>query len=140
MSNRVLAAECKRKLAALWFGGSGLIFLVLLLQTIFGHYGENVRDVWGWFLTSTMPTLSIIVGVLVTDALGKGRQVSQVDIFIYRLSFWLSVIYILLISLVISIQPFVIVSPINLMRESHVWLGPFQGLVTASLGAFFISK
>ena len=105
MNDRVSAVECKKKLAVLWFSGTGLVFLVLLLQTMMDHYGENTRDVWGWFLPATIPTLSIIVGVLVTDALGKGIQITHVDIFIYRLSFWVSIVYILSVSLIILIQP-----------------------------------
>ncbi len=31
-------------------------------------------------------------------------------------------------------------SLLELMKLSNLWLAPFQGLVTASLGAFFVSK
>jgi hypothetical protein len=33
-----------------------------------------------------------------------------------------------------------IYEPLNLMTQSNLWLGPFQGLVTASIGAFFVKR
>jgi hypothetical protein len=39
---------------------------------------------------------------------------------------------------IVLLQPFSVLSPFELMSQSSLWLGPFQGLVSAAMGAFFI--
>ena len=131
-------AKCKKKLAILWLSGTGMMFLIFLFQTIFGRYGEKAEEAWQWLLPTFMPTLSLIVGVLVVDALSKETKRKNVDRFIFRLSFALSTAYILLVAITIFLQPFASLSAIELMKQSNLWLGPFQGLVSASIGVFFV--
>ncbi len=128
----------KRRLAVLWFSGAGIIFIVMLFQTILGRYGTNISEAWGWFLPTIMPTLSLIIGVLAMDALGNGVKILTVDRFFFRLSFILSLAYLVVVSFTILMQPFSPLSAVELMTQSNLWLGPFQGLVSASLGAVFI--
>lgn len=132
--------KCKKKLGALWFISAGVLFLILLFQTFFGHYGDEVDDAWGWMLPTILPTLSLIVGVFVSDALGKGIHVVTVDKFLFILTLGLSATYLFAVFLTIVIQPIAEIAPPDLMKQSHLWLGPFQGLVSASLGAFFNRK
>jgi len=130
--------KSKRRLAVLWFCGAGIIFIVMLFQTILGRYGTNISEAWGWFLPTIMPTLSLIIGVLAMDALGNGVKILTVDRFFFRLSFFLSLAYLVVVSFTILMQPFSPLSAVELMTQSNLWLGPFQGLVSASLGAVFI--
>ncbi|TVQ19365.1 MAG: hypothetical protein EA361_00815 [Bacteroidetes bacterium] len=130
--------KSKRRLAVLWFSGAGFVFAIMLFQTILGRYGVDSSDAWGWYLPTIMPTLSLIIGVLVMDAVGKGLKIQTVDRFFFRLSFSLSLTYLFVVSLTILMQPFSPLSAVELMTQSNFWLGPFQGLVSASLGAFFI--
>ena len=116
--------------------------LLMICQSLFGAFGEeeaNLRDAWGWFLPTLMPTFSLIIGVLVVD-LGTGatRAEKQVDRFLYRTAFWLSLGYLVIVALPILIAPFVRRSNLELMQMTHYWLGPLQGLVAAVLGAFFL--
>jgi len=132
-------ARCKRRLATVWFVLSGLIFLLLVVQTVMGRYGDGATDAWGWFLPNVMPTLSLIVAVLVLDQLDKGAKSPRTaDRFLFRLAISLSAAYLLLILLSILIQPFAPLPPLQLMQQSNLWLGPLQGLVAGALGAFFI--
>ena len=131
---------CKRKLAALWFAGAGVLFFVLLLQTIFGRYGERSSDAWSWFLPTIMPTLSLAIGVLAMDAFGKDIRVMEVDAFLFKLTFGISSAYLVAVLLLFLLQPFTTVSPFELMNQSNLWLGPFQGLVAAAMGAFFVKS
>ena len=39
---------CRKQLAVLWLTGSGILFFVLLFQTILGRYSGAVDDAWGW--------------------------------------------------------------------------------------------
>jgi hypothetical protein len=130
--------KSKRRLAVLWFSGAGFIFILMLFQSIFGHYGTNINKAWGWFLPTVMPTLSLVIGVLAMDALGNGVKILTVDRFFFRLSFILSLTYLVVVSITIIMQPFSPLSTVELMTQSNLWLGPFQGLVSASLGVFFI--
>lgn len=86
-------SKCKRKLAALWFTGAGVLFFILLLQSIFGRYGDKSSEAWSWFLPTIMPTLSLVIGVLVMDTLGEGIRALEVDAFLFRLTFGISAAY-----------------------------------------------
>jgi hypothetical protein len=130
----------KRYLAAVWFLGAGIVFLLLVLQTQLGHFGDNDTDVWGWFLPTVMPTLSLIIGVLVMDAFGKGVTTANPDSFLFKLALGLSCFYLVVVLLTILLQPFVATPALKMMQKSHLYLGPLQGLVAAALSAFFVSK
>lgn len=137
---KISTTKCKRKLATLWFTGSGILFFVLFLQTIFGRYGKKSLDAWNWFLPAIMPTLSLIIGVCGVDALGKGVRITKVDSFLFRLTFGISLVYLVVVLLLFLLQPFTPISPLELMNQSNLWLGPFQGLVTAAMGVFFVKS
>lgn len=132
--------KSKKKLATLWFIGTSVIFFILLAQSILGRYGANIDQVWGWFLPTIMPTLSMITGVLVMDVYKKSNREQTVESFFFKLSFTLSLIYLVTVLLTILLQPFSAYSAVDLMKISNLWLAPFQGLVSASLGVFFVNK
>jgi hypothetical protein len=137
---QVSLVRCKNWLTILWFTGSGFLFILLLIQGVLGHYGEKANEAWSWLLPTIMPTLSLIIGVLVSDAANKGAETQTVDRFLFILSFILSLVYLVAVALSILLQPFTSVNPLELMRQSNFWLGPFQGLVSAAIGAFFVKR
>ena len=131
-------------LAAIWLIGAGSVFVLLVAQSLLGHYEPATQDVWGWFLPTVMPTLSLIVGVLVADRRGDGGKTRgkgadrPIDHLFFRLSAGMSVLYLLLVALAVLIQPFLPqTAPLELMHRSNLWLGPLQGLTVAALGVFF---
>jgi hypothetical protein len=134
----VTVTYCKRRLAAAWFVGAGVVFFVVLIQSMLGRYGEDVNEAWGWLLPTVMPTLSLIIGVLVFDAMRTEDPTRTIDKFLFRLTLGLSISYLSAVLLVIALQPFAKVPALQLMTEANIWLGPFQGLVAAALGAFFV--
>ncbi len=135
---QVEMAKCKKRLATLWFFGAGLLFFLIIFQTFFGRYGEKADEAWKWLLPTIMPTLSLIAAVYATDTSEKKVEPKMVNRFKFRLSFCISAAYLITVSLSIFIAPFVSASPLELMRQSNLWLGPFQGLVSAFTGVFFI--
>lgn len=148
---RIPLANAKKKLTIVWFSGSGILFLLVLLQTIFGKFPtDKAGDAWSWLLPTFMPTLLMIVGVLVADSKNHNQDFSELptaDQFVFRLSFSLSIAYLLTAILTILLGPFFEQvnakeekTILDLMKMSNLWLAPFQGLVSASLGAFFVSK
>ncbi|MDZ7826659.1 MAG: hypothetical protein U5R48_12310 [Gammaproteobacteria bacterium] len=129
---------CKKRLATLWFSGAGFIFVIFLMQTIGGRHGANPEAAWGWLLPTLMPTLSLMVGVFVLDTLGKGANIKMVEPVHVPDCVWA-------FSDVPAggagddrSGPFSAMGASALMTQSNLWLGPFQGLVSGALGAFFI--
>jgi hypothetical protein len=133
------------RLAAIWFGGAGLLFVILVGQSLTGYYEPRTQDAWGWFLPTVMPTLSLIVGALVADyrqpAAAGGDSAKAATSPLFWLGACLSLFYLLFVAASILLQPFfAATAPLTLMQRSNLWLGPLQGLCVAALGFFFRSK
>ena len=63
-------SSCKRALLLLWlFLGGGALLLLLFRAVIAGAYGQASEDVWAWFLPNIIPTLSLMIGVVVNNAI-----------------------------------------------------------------------
>lgn len=133
--------------AGVWLSGAGLVFLILVVQSLAGHYGSHSDDAWAWYLPTVMPTLSLIIGVLVSDfrKTGAGADLGAVAMpstakALLWLGLALSVFYLLLVAIAILAQPFLQnLAPLELMHRSNLWLGPLQGLTVGVLAAFFHS-
>lgn len=138
MKSYISIAKCKKRLAIIWFVGAGVLFAIILLQSIFGRYSTKTADAWGWFLPTVMPTLSLMIGVFVTDSLRGPRRERTIDPFVYRLALGLSITYFTVALSTIALQPFAAVTPLELLDMSNLWLGPLQGLVTGAIGVFFV--
>jgi hypothetical protein len=132
-------------LAGIWFIGAGLCFIVLVGQSQVGMFESDTGAVWGWFLPTVMPTLSLIVGALVADyrkvpagAAGAAKAAAGP---VFWLAAALSGFYLVLVGMAITIAALQVdASPLEVMQRSNLWLGPLQGLCVAALGFFFQSK
>lgn len=138
MESGIPISVCKRQLATIWFCGAGFVFFVVVIQTLYNRYGDDVNRAWGWLLPTVLPTLSLMIGQLVYDTVEGSGGDKLIDRFLFRLTAWLSSVYLLCVSLVILFQPVFKLGPIEMMTQSSVWLGPLQGLVVAAMGAFFV--
>lgn len=137
MNDRISVPACQRRLATVWFLGGGVVFAILVIQTLNQHYGDQSRDAWGWFLPTVMPILTLIVSA---TAVTKAESQATVDRSVFYISFGLSLFYLLLVIGTIAYQIFTTLKPsemIDLMKTSNLWLGPVQGLLGISLGVFF---
>ena len=131
------------KLAKVWLLGSGLIFFILVVQSLRHAYGDMTQEAWGWFLPTLLPSLGLIVTVLTYTALDPLTSGSVVRKGFLNMAVWLSAAYLFTVLLTILMQPFSGTKPIDaiaLMRTSNLWLGPFQGIVASALGVLFVSK
>ncbi|MFX0141103.1 MAG: hypothetical protein ACFFDN_46120, partial [Candidatus Hodarchaeota archaeon] len=131
---------CKKRLTTLWFVGASFLLLLFFFQTLFGKYKGIAMEAWGWLMPTIMPSLSLVLGVWGMYVLDMGVKTKKVDRFVFRLSFALSALYLSLVTLTILFQPFTLLSPLDWMKQSNLWLGPLQGLVSASLGVFFVKR
>lgn len=138
--SRISIVESQKLLAIIWFIGAGIFFILLVFQTILGRYDNRANEAWSWLLPNIMPTLSLIIGVIISDTFGQDMQMKTVDRFVFRLSYLLSIAYLIVVGLTIFLSPLSNIPPLDLMKLSNLWLAPFQGLASASLGAFFVSR
>jgi hypothetical protein len=129
----------RKTLALVWFAGAGVSFLALYLITTFGET-ERVESLWDWYLPAVTPNLSLIVGVMFNDIKYKSAQREQVDVFIYRVALWLSVVYLLVLFATPLLWPFSEASLENDMKHSRFFLSLLQALATTALGAFYVSQ
>lgn len=138
--------RCQRSLARVWFIWSGLVVGLVFLQTVFGHFDGRGASTWKWIATSLGPPLALLLGAVAAKELTKNRrrQKTLVSVFAYRLSLWVSIFYLTLVTLTILLEPVAMAAAkradLNLISDSEFWLVPLQSLLTASLGAFGASK
>lgn len=134
-------AAAQWRLASIWLAGGAVILLILVGQSLAGFYGARTGDVWSWFLPTVLPTLSLIVGALVSEARAPETAVAlRPNPPVFRLAAGLSLLYLMLV--VVSVVAAAILGdrerpPLDLLQLSNLWLAPLQGLVAASLGFFF---
>ena len=139
ISQRLPVAWCQRRLAVVWFTGGGLLFAFLIAQTVAGKYGAQTEKAWAWLLPTVLPTLSLIVGAVAHSA-RRPSDPATADGFFFRVSFGLSVFYLILVLGTLLLEPLSSLTPLELMNISSLWLGPVQGLVGIALGVFFVSR
>jgi hypothetical protein len=135
--------DVRIRLARVWLIGAGVIFVLLVVQSLLHVYGDLTQDAWGWFLPNLMPSLGMIISVLAYTALDPLSSRAMVRRTFVQIAEWLSLIYLLLVLLTILMQPFSAGSAaerVALMHTSNLWLGPVQGLVASALGVLFVSK
>jgi len=132
--------SCQKRLFLLWLLLAGGIFVLVVGQSVIGdQYGKDdqLEKVWGWLLPTIMPTLSLIVAVLAAGALLGKQNERPVDPFFYRTTMAFSTVYLLIVLAVIVARTDT-TEALALMQKSNLFLGPFQGLVSASMGIFFV--
>jgi hypothetical protein len=132
--------DVRTKLAVVWLVGCCAILLIVVLQSLLGRFADKTQEAWGWLLPTIMPTLGMIITVLGYTALEPQVSKFVVRKSFFRLAYFLSAMYLILVLLTILVQPFAARDPVELMRTSNLWLGPFQGLVASALGVLFVSK
>jgi len=140
MTARITLDRCKHRLAALWFGASGLAFMIVVLQSVQRFHGL-LDDLWSWFVPTILPTLSLIIGILVADSMRPHGREKSADPFTFRTAWGVSAFYLLALLLTLLSQPFAAGDPkgqLQFLKTASLWLLPTQGLATAALGAFFI--
>jgi hypothetical protein len=128
----------RRQLAVLWLIFILVIYVFLFIQTLNGKYGSSVNEIWAWGLQNTLPTASLIVGAFVVSAFEKEENTKLVNTFIFRLSYGVSLFYLILLLSILLFQPVSGRTLFELTKESGLYLAPIQGLATAAIGVFFV--
>lgn len=129
----------QRRLALLWYGCSGVLFIALFVLTVASDDRDYMKSVWAWFLPTVAPTLSLMTGVVIGHAQGKTSPTPEVSsAFVYRLAFILSTTYLTLVFLTFLLGPLSGSGANAILEDSQLWLAPLQGLTAAALAHYFI--
>lgn len=131
---------CKKRISVTWFIFSCILFLIFIIQTIMGYYGNQLSNAWGWLLPNILPSLSLIISTIIFDATNTTTSNKYIDAFFYRFTLCFSIFYFICLLLVVVLSPKFSTYPIQQMRFSCIWLGPLQGLTTGLLGIFFVKQ
>lgn len=127
--------NARKKLALLWFSLSMVIFLIFLIQTSMGKFDNKVNEGWGWILPNILPTLTLIITTFISDV--RETETSSTDVFYFRISYYISLVYFLAILLIIFLYPYSNSEYLTYLMKFNIPLASFQGLVTGAIGLFF---
>ena len=135
--------NAKSFIATLWFCWSALLFATLIVQTLSGKLGNDTPETWSWFLPAVMPTLSLVIGVISSDAIARKKPIEKAaNKTAIRFALGLSAFYLLVVSLPVFGAPIAMnagFSVMELAKRSNYWLAPVQGLTAGAIGVFFQS-
>jgi hypothetical protein len=130
-------SKARQRLAVLWFVLSAICFIAFIFIANANVKPEGQGDAWNWFLPNIFPFLTLILAVFVTQTLTSGQEQKLVDKFIFRLAFYVSLFYLLiLLGVLISWSP----EKLDILpyyKRYNTMLTGLQGLVSISLGIFF---
>jgi len=152
--------KCKKVLAAIWLVGFIIPFLILSAQTLQGTFwGGKESEAWALFTPMVLPTIGLIVGVLVADALNPPSEDKKIPGTIFWVTLVLSLLYLGLVNAIFIAMPSLAANAgdvtavpdagkdvartsvlLDSFKRSGLMLGAIQGLVTATLAVFFVNK
>lgn len=128
--------DARTRLVRLWFIGCIPLGIIMVVRSSLDHYGSDPKLAWEWFLPTILPTFMLIWTVFFSGS----RPDKLVDSFVFSLSWWASMIYILAVFFSLVADPLTTKLPIEFMRMSSLWLAPCQGVVALSIGIFFVKN
>lgn len=137
MKRTYLSIAIKR-LMILWLCFSVFLLILILLQTIFGKYGDNSNAAWQWFAVHLLPAnVLIILGYFRHKRLSS-LTLSGAELTLYRIVFWLSFAYLLAVIMVMLLQPFGNYENTEAanLHAADTGLYIFQGILLVALGIF----
>lgn len=132
--------KARWQIAKVWLIGSVIPFLAMVIQSVLGKHGgsDGIQAAWSWFLPNIMPTLLLILGVLGSSAFQRGDRVVR-DQFL-ELSWWLSAVYLFVVTSTLLLEVISVMEPAKLMTVSNYWLTPLQSLTAAAIGVLFTTQ
>ncbi len=122
-----------KSLYVLWLSGTGLLFALMLVQTLGGVYGQHLLGAWIWFAIVLLPIAILLINRYRLKELVAGNPT------VYRLIFVLCILYLLAALLVILLRPLIALhTPVRLMQRAAIGLLPFQLLLFILLRNFIL--
>lgn len=132
--------ESRKNLLNIWVLGSILFGLLLLVQYLFGKYGDRYVEVLGWMALVT-PTLALMIGIYLGKDKKKDLESEEVDGTAYNIVKYCSILYFALIIGLFLIEPFLGYSPYELIKFTKAVVGVLgESALTGGIAYFFIKK
>lgn len=134
MSKTIPLLQAKRRLlngTIIWVS---IIFLILLVQTVFGKYGANANQPWIWFLIVALP---IVLAMMFLNFFlnSEGFEVPKL---LFNLTHYLNLIYLFSILFILLYSPFVTVGNTSeFLFQANIATVPFQLIVITLTVVFF---
>jgi len=130
-------SKAQMRLLITWLIGSMPAFIYVFVKTL-DPEASGIEKVWGWLMPTIMPTLLMVAGTCAGVALAKQTS-REVNRLFYQISVCISVFYLLAVfcTVFVSLRSTNAVDDLN---KSSIFIGSLQGLASACLGAFFVSK
>ena len=148
MTTRIPLEKARNVLFLIWLISFLVCFIILMVQTLAGTYQvttesglENqTNKVWSWFIPLTIPTLSLMIGVMGVSSLKTEKQGTIKKNF-FQFAKWLSLFYLVIVVAVILSWPFLnYENPIDVYSISSFFITPLQGIIIALIGYLFTAK
>ena len=129
----------QEQLAWIWSVSFCITAVCLFLFTNLGYYNNHVTDVWKWYLTNVVPTLTLIFGTFASFT--RRRKIvnhHRGDGASFILAKWFSLFY-LFVLFALVVAPVLLLKPTmeEAMQYSKSPLRCFQALTAIIVGAFF---
>lgn len=122
------------RLSYMWFSFSGIIFLILLIQSI--NDPDVAKTIWAWFTPLVLPGTGLIVGLWIAVAQLE-RKPTRLNEFTASLSYGIVVFYFFCLFATILAEPFVSSSLSDWLETSQLWVGIVQAPTLAIIGKVF---
>lgn len=129
-----------KRLLILLSSAIAFIGLLLLLQTLFGRYGNDQLKAWFWFVAHVTPASALLFYCFLKNRV-MAINVALRNLFLYHLIFWATLLYITTLLAVLLIQPFLSYenTAIQNLRTADTALYIFQAILICLI-LFFIYK
>ena len=129
-------------LTYIWLFWSALLALVIFVYYLSGRIqGEESVLAWQWYAKTVLPYMTLVVGALLASSKRHDAE-AETSILVFRVTTLVSVLYLLISTGVLLARPlqFSFLPTVQLLTSSSLYLSLFSGMVTASLGYFFVSS
>jgi hypothetical protein len=135
--------KAQKRLSILWFVSSAILIMLFIAFTFLGRFDSKNEEAWAWLSQNIIPTLTLMVGTFYINV-NQSTDDKKIDIFYYRLCYAMSVFYMAVLFATILFSPIVFevkhISIIELFQESKIFLIIIQGIMTYTLGLFFVKE
>jgi len=136
--------HAQKVLTGVWYGGTGLLLIVLLFWMMSGKM--PIDEISSWILRNEGPYITLITTTfIVSYGTNRSDETNTVDVFFYRLSLWVSVFYLVVLLFILMSLPNEQLdageeSIAAALKRSEKILPFFQSILGGVLGVFFIKS
>ncbi|MGV3660823.1 MAG: hypothetical protein ACO1TE_11585 [Prosthecobacter sp.] len=145
--------DCKWRLGKLWITSAAVFFGMVLFLSLTGRFDiegahadlakafpKPVETAVKWALNAVLPSISLIIGALLSNLGAPPRQESSqvVEARQFRLAYGVSLFYLAILFVILLASLSVNKLPVEVLDASSIWIGPCQGISGTILSVFYV--